>query len=164
MAMVSVDDVRGYPAAEPVTDLNELIERLEEVITRGSRVPLTNRVMVEEAEALVLIEQLRRSLPRELIQARRVLQERQKIILEAQMEAQKILSTAQERAQYIMSEQGIVNEAKARCEEMLRQAKDQAKRAKGEVDLYALELLSRVEEALQESLSRIQHVKDQVTR
>ena len=162
--MVSVDDVRGYPAAEPATDLNELIERLEEVITRGSRVPLTNRVMVEEAEALVLLEQIRRSLPRELRQARRVLQERQKIILEAQMEAQKILSTAQERAQYIMSEQGIVNEAKARCEEMLRQAKDQAKRAKGEVDLYALELLSRVEEALQESLSRIQHVKDQVTR
>jgi len=162
--MAIVDDVRGYPAAEPAADLNELIERLEEVITRGSRVPLTNRVMVEEAEALVLLEQIRRSLPRELRQARRVLQERQKIILEAQMEAQKILSTAQERAQYIMSEQGIVNEAKARCEEMLRQAKDQAKRAKGEVDLYALELLSRVEEALQESLSRIQHVKDQVTR
>jgi cell division septum initiation protein DivIVA len=161
--MATVDDARGYPAAEPAADLDDLIDRLEEVIARGSRVPLTNRVMVEEAEVLVLLEQLRRSLPRELRQARRVLQERQKIILDAQIEAQKILSTAQERAQYIMSEQGIVNEAKARCEEMLRHAKDQAKRAKGEVDLYAIELLSRVEEVLQESLSRIQHVKERVS-
>jgi len=161
--MATVDDARGYPAAEPAADLNDLIDRLEEVIARGSRVPLTNRVMVEEAEVLVLLEQLRRSLPRELRQARRVLQERQKIILDAQIEAQKILSTAQERAQYIMSEHGIVNEAKARCEEMLRQAKDQARRAKGEVDLYAIELLSRVEEALQDSLSRIQHVKERVS-
>ncbi len=162
--MAIVDDAQGYPVAQPAADLHELIERLEEVMTRGSRVPLTNRVMVEEAEVLVLLEQIRRSLPRELRQARWVLQERQKIILDAQMEAQKILSTAQERAQYIMSEQGIVNEAKARCEEMLRQAKDQAKRAKGEVDLYAIDLLSRVEEVLQESLNRIQHIKDQVSR
>jgi vacuolar-type H+-ATPase subunit H len=162
--MVIVDEQqRGYSVAEPPVDLNELIDRLEELMVRGSRVPLTSRVMIEEAEALALLEQLRRALPREIRQARRVLQERQKIILDAQMEAQKILATAQERAQYILSEQGIVNEAKARCEEMLRQAKEQARRARSEVDLYAVDLLSRVEEVLQESLGRVQHIKERIT-
>ncbi|MDI3339854.1 MAG: ATPase [Sphaerobacter sp.] len=139
-----------------------LIDRLEDLISNGMRVPLSSRVMVEEEEALAIIDQLRLALPQEIKQARRVVQERQKIITDAQAEADKILTVAKERAEYLMHEQGLVNEAKVRAEEILRQAKDKAERSIGEVDGYALRLLSELEAILEQDLERIKHVKSAV--
>nr|AKI85293.1 Archaeal/vacuolar-type H+-ATPase subunit H [uncultured organism] len=140
-----------------------LLDRLEDLISNGMRVPLSSRVMIEEEDALAIIDQLRLALPQEIKLARRVVQERQKIITDAQAEADKILAVAKERAEYLMAEQGLINEAKARAEEILRQAKDNAKRSMGEVDGYALRLLSELEAVLEEDLERIKHVKSAVT-
>jgi vacuolar-type H+-ATPase subunit H len=140
------------------------VDRLEELVTAGMRVPLSNRIMVEEEEFLAIIDQLRMSVPQEIKQARRVVQERHQILTDAQGEADKILSVARERAEYLMNEQGLVNEAKARSEEILRQAKDAAKRSMGEVDVYALQMLTQLEHVLEQSLQQIQQAKEVVAR
>lgn len=146
------------------TDLAQLIDRLEEIISSGTRVPFGNRVMVDEDEVLAIVDQLRMAMPQEIKQARRVVQERHQIITDAQAEADKILRVAKERAEYLMNEQGLINEAKARSEEILRQSKDHAKRSMGEVDVYALQMLTRVETVMQESLAQIQKAKEVVHR
>ncbi len=140
----------------------QLVDRLEELVTSGMRVPLSNRIMVEEEEFLTIIDQLRLSVPQEIKQARRVVQERQQVISSAQAEADKILSVAKERAEYLMNEQGLINEAKSRSEEILRQAKDNSKRSMGAVDVYALQMLNQLEQILQENLQQIQKAKDVV--
>src|SRR6185437_14076249 len=140
----------------------QLVDRLEELVNSAMRVPLSNRIMVEEEEFLSVIDQLRLSVPQEIKQARRVVQERQQIIGTAQDEAAKILSVAKERAEYLMNEQGLINEAKARSEEILRQAKDSTKRSMGEVDVYALQILTQLEQALQQNLQQIQQAKSVV--
>jgi len=162
--MATVDEVRGYPIAEPTPDLYQILERLEALVGRGSRVPFSSKIMVDEAEISALIEELRHAFPRELRQAKRVLQERQKIITEAQLEAQRILATAQERAQYLMSEQGIMNETRARCEEMLRQAKEQRQRAIDEANRYAREVIEKAEAAVLDAASHLQRVKRELMR
>ncbi|MCS7051678.1 MAG: hypothetical protein NZL87_08700 [Thermomicrobium sp.] len=161
--MAAGDELRSYPVAEPTPDLYQLLERLEELVARSSRVPLSGRLLIDEHELLTVVEELRHAFPRELRQARRVLQERQKIISEAQLEARRILETAQERAQYLMSEQGIMNETRARCEEMLRHAKEQKQRAILEANRYALDLLEKVESAVLGAASHIQRVKAELT-
>ena len=159
-----MSESRGNPQSSPNTDILLLIDRLEELASTAMRVPLSNRVMIEEEELLAIIDQLRLAIPQEIKQARRVVQERQKIITEAQAEADKILSIAKERAEYLMNEQGLINEAKARSEDMLRQARDQAKRSMGEVDVYALQMLARVEKVLQESLQEIERARQSVAK
>lgn len=159
-----VDDGRGTVQTGQPADILHLIDRLEDLVTNGTRVPLSSRVMIEEEEFLAVVDQLRLSVPQEIKQARRVVQDRQKIITDAQAEAEKILSVAKERAEYLMNEQGLVNEAKARSEEILRQAKDHAKRSMGEVDVYALQILTQLENLLQQSLQQIQQAKTVVTR
>lgn len=168
-----VSDTRtsAQPTHTHVNDILHLIDRLEEMAAEGKRVPLSNKIMVEEEELLAIIDQLRLSIPQEIKQARRVVQERHQIIAEAQTEADRILSIARERAEYLMSEHGLINEAKARGEEILRQAKDKEKRGMGEVDLYALQILSQLEQALEENLKQVEqnleevrHAKDTVAR
>jgi F0F1-type ATP synthase membrane subunit b/b' len=159
-----VDDGRGNSRSTQGTDIAALIDHLEELVATAKRVPLSNRVMVEEEELLAIVDQLRLSVPQEMKQARRVVQERQKILTEAQVEADKILGVAKERAEYLMNDHGLVNEAKVRSEEILRQAQDKAKRSMGEIDVYALHMLTQLEHVLQENLQQIQQAKEVLSR
>lgn len=145
------------------SDILSFVDRLEDLVGNGTRVPLSNRIMVDEEEFLSAIDQLRLSLPQEIKQARRVVQERAKILSDAQAEAERIVSIAKERAEYLMNEQGLVNESKARSEEILRQAKDSAKRSMGQVDVYALQILTQLEEILEQDLQQIKHAKTAVS-
>lgn len=155
-----MSDGRTGAQTAHVADMMQLVDRLEELVTSAMRVPLSNRIMVEEEEFLAVIDQLRLSVPQEIKQARRVVQERQQIIATAQDEASKILATAKDRAEYLMNEQGLINEAKSRSEEILRQAKDGSKRSMSQVDGYALQVLSQLEETLQRNLQQIQQAKN----
>ena len=147
-------------SSAPATDILEVIDRLEEVVSQGSRVPWGGKVMIEEDELLTLVDQLRMSMPQEIKQARRVVQDRQKIITDAQAEADKILSVAKERAEYLMNEQGLVNEAKARSEEILRQSREHSRKSMEEVDEYALQMITQLERVLQENLQQIREARD----
>jgi vacuolar-type H+-ATPase subunit H len=154
---------RNTPSA-PATDILELIDRLEDLVAQGSRVPWGGKIMVEEDEILALVDQLRMSMPQEIKQARRVVQDRQKIITDAQTEADKILSVAKERAEYLMNEQGLVNEAKARSEEILRQSREHSRKSMREVDQYAHQMLTQLERVLEENLQQIQQAKGVMDR
>jgi vacuolar-type H+-ATPase subunit H len=151
-------------SSAPATDILELIDRLEDLVTQGSRVPWGGKIMVEEDEVLAVIDQLRMAMPQEIKQARRVVQDRQKIITDAQTEADKILSVAKERAEYLMNEQGLVNEAKARSEEILRQSREHSRKSMQEVDQYAHQMLTQLERVLEENLQQIQQAKGVMER
>jgi vacuolar-type H+-ATPase subunit H len=145
-------------------EIAELIDRLESQVADGKRVLLPNRVIVEEAEFLALLDQLRATIPSELQQARRVIQDRQKIILDAQMEAEKILLTARDRAEYLISEKGLTAEARYRSEDVLRQAKDSAQKSISEVDKYARRVLDQMEQAIRENLKDIESAKSALSQ
>ncbi len=145
----------GDPHDDGTVDILYLVDRLEELVGVGKRVPFSGRVMVEEEQFLALVDQLRIAVPNEIKQAQRVIKERERIIAEAQEEATKILETARQRAEYFVSEQGILNEARQQSEEILRVAEERRKRSKGEIDVYALQQFNKVEEALREGIEII---------
>lgn len=138
---------------EEPDDVLLLLDQLEELVSGGRNFPWGNRVTVEKDEFLDIIDQIRGAVPREIRQAQRVVEERSDIITGAQQEAAKILDMARNQAEYIVSEQGILNEARQRAEEMLRQADQEQRRSMGEIDDYALQQLSQIEEAVQDSLN-----------
>jgi len=140
-------------------DILELIDRLESQVTEGKRVLLSNRVIVEEGEFLALLDQLRDAVPVEIQQARRVIQERQKVILDAQTEAEKIIMTAKERVEYLISEKGLTAEARYRGEDYLRHGKEHSKRLMGDVDRYASDVLEQLERVIRNNLKDIEHAK-----
>jgi cell division septum initiation protein DivIVA len=143
------------PPDDGTVDILYLVDRLEELVGIGKRVPFSGRVMVEEEQFLALVDQLRIAVPNEIKQAQRVIRDRERVIGEAQEEASKILETARKRAEYFVSEQGILNEARQQSEEMLRQIEERRKRSKGEIDVYALQQFNKVEEAMREGLEII---------
>jgi F0F1-type ATP synthase membrane subunit b/b' len=153
-----------HRASEGTVEILYLLDQLEDMVGISKRVPFSHRVMVEEDEFVELVEQLRLAIPSEVRQAQRVVRDREKIIAEAQQEAAHIIEGARSRAEYLVSNEGVFNEAKQRSEEILRLAEERRKREMGEIDVYAMEQFNRIEQSLREGLELIDNaVQDTVT-
>ncbi len=133
----------------------EVVDRLEELVGMGKRVPFSSRVMVEESEFLDLVDLLRTAVPNEIRMAQRVIKEREYIIGEAHSEAARILKAARDRAEYAVSEQGLLREVRQQSEEILRQTDERRQRSVGMVDVYALRQFEKAEEAMRDCLRLI---------
>ncbi len=149
--------------ADGAADILYLVDRLEELIGLGKRVPFSTRVMVEEEEFLAIVDQLRATVPNDVRQAQRIIREREAVIAGAQAEAAKILEVARQQAEYIVSQQGVLNEARQRGEELLRQVEQEHRRSLGQIDQYALQQFTRVEDAVQQGLQIIMEAVRETT-
>ncbi len=140
--------------------LMQLLDDLEGVVGRGRRFPGSSKVTIDGQQVISLIDELRVSLPVELQQARRVVQERQQIIIDAQEEARKILDTAQERASYLVSQAGILGEARQLSEQRLREAEENAARTQSGVTQFALSVIGNLEETVRGQLHELELARE----
>ena len=122
-------------------DILYLVDRLENLIASSRRMPLVNQIMVKEADILSIIDQMRTSIPDEIKQARRILQDKERILAQAQAEASKLKARAQEEAEEAVNREGL-----------LRLADEKAEQIKVEADVYVAETLR----ALRDHLSSIE--------
>ena len=60
-----------------MSDIDFLVDRLEKLVQDSSRLPLTDKLMVEEEAILRIVDQLRTTIPAQIRDAQRLLQERE---------------------------------------------------------------------------------------
>jgi len=141
-------------------DILMLVDRLEAVINSGSRIALTNRVMIDEREALDVLDLMRTTVPEEIKQARRVNQEREKIVAQSQTEANRLVSQAQERVERMLSEESVRLQAEDQARDILGQARQEAEEVRRGADEYALDMLDRVDGELHRVQSSVRNAID----
>jgi cell division septum initiation protein DivIVA len=108
-------------------DILYLVDRLENLIANSRRMPLVNQIIIKEGEILNIVDQMRTSIPDEIKQARRVIQEKERILAQAQADASTLLARAREETERAMNREGLLRAAEARSQELVRQAEEQAK-------------------------------------
>jgi cell division septum initiation protein DivIVA len=129
-------------------DILYLLDQLEEVLGGGSRLPLTSRTLVDEQEILDILDQIRVSIPDELKAARRLTEERDQILAEAQAEADQILREADAQAAERVAEHGLVRAAEGRAADIEDRAMRQAADVRREADAYAFRVLQKLREQI----------------
>lgn len=107
-------------------DIDYLIDRLEALITSGKRVPLSNKVMVDEQECLDLIDQMRAVVPEEVKAAKRTLLDRERILNDADEDARQIVEHAEQEREIMISREGLLAEAERRRDEVISEATQEA--------------------------------------
>jgi cell division septum initiation protein DivIVA len=121
--------------------------------------PLTNSLLVKESEILNIIELMHTSIPDEIKQARRIIQEKERILAQAQADASALLTRAREETERAMNREGLLRAAEARSQELLReasqhaqavvsQAEEHTEQLKADADAYAAETLRNLKEHL----------------
>ncbi len=138
-------------------DILHLVDRLEEVFNDGRPIPLTRKLAVDEDRVLELIDQMRVSIPEEVKKAQQILNQRDKILAQAQEEAQRTVQLAQEKARQLVEKELIVEQAKQRAQEIIRQAELDADGIRADADEYVLDALTRLEAETAKSLQQIRN-------
>ena len=133
-------------------DILYLVDRLENLIAGSRRMPLVNQIMLKESDILNIIEQMRTAIPDEIKQFRRIIQEKERILAQAQADASTLLSRAREESERAMNREGLLRAAEDRSHDMVRQAEEKAEQLKIEADAYVAETLR----ALHDHLSSIE--------
>src|SRR5579859_1480531 len=131
-----------------MVDILSLVDRLENLITSSQRMPMTNRVLVREQDVLQLIDQMRTAVPEEIKQARRLNQERERVLAQAQAEASRIIASAREEAERLINDEERVQLATERAAEIEREAEERSHQLRDGADSYAAETLRGLEEQL----------------
>src|SRR4051812_30428914 len=129
-------------------DLQYLIDRLETMIRAGRRMPITNKLMMDEQELVDLVDQMRTVLPEEIRYAKHVLREKEQILADAQAQADDILRTAREQADLMIQREGLLKEARTQADKMIQEARAEAERVSVGADNYTRQVLTELEETL----------------
>jgi len=110
---------------------------MEKLLREAWRIPMSAYLIVNEDEFLELIDQLRTAIPKEVRQAERILQERDRAIALAESEAERILQQAREDAAKLAEEHEIISAANQRAQTIVERAHREAETLKAEADAYA---------------------------
>jgi hypothetical protein len=146
-----------------VIDILHLVDRLEElVVTESRQIPLTDRVAVDEERFLDIVDQMRVSIPEEIKKAKRIQQERERIIAQANEEAGRIVSLAKEEADNLVLNDEVAKAAEARAAVIVDRAQNEARQIRKDADEYVLEVLTQLEYQLDGLLTTVRNGLRQV--
>lgn len=132
------------------------VERLEGMLANGKKLPLTSSVVVDQAAALELIDELRHAIPEEVQSARRVNAEGERILERANQEAERIIARAQDQAAYLIDEQGLTEAAEAQSRRIIAEADEDGAATRRGADDYAADVLLRLEGEVSRVLGQIE--------
>jgi uncharacterized protein YacL (UPF0231 family) len=145
-------------------EIFELFDDLEELISGGSRIPLTGKVVVNEDEVIEVIEQIRNALPEELRQARWVMKERQRIIADAEQEAREIVEQGKEYTNRLIDENEVTKKAEQKAQEIIQRSQEVSQEIKIGAYEYAEKCLARLEQTLGELLRATQRGREELKK
>lgn len=163
-------------------DILHLIDRLEEIVSEGRRVPVGGGVVVSRQKMVDLIERMRVAVPGEVYEARDILERREAAVEEGRRQAQDLLSRAHEELESRLNETEVVRaahersrqltlDAERRVRELLQAAEEQARQRLDEsqaqsrqemreADVYALQTLRKLEDQLEGFLTTVRNGVD----
>jgi vacuolar-type H+-ATPase subunit H len=107
--------------------------------------PLTSNIIIDQARALDLIDQLRVAVPEEVRAAKRLNEETERIVERAHEESERILARAQEQAAFLIEERELTRAAEIRSQEIIAQGQRDADEIRRGADEYAQSVLVHLE-------------------
>lgn len=143
-------------------DVLALLDELEEIIDRGTKIPMTGKVLIDDSVAFDILDRIRATLPDELQNAKWVLVERQKIMDEAQAEAERLLERGKSYIEKMAEESEVVKQAQTYAEDIARQAQTYAKEVKLGAIQYTDEMLLQVEQSVAETLQAVRRNREEL--
>ena len=111
--------------AETNIRLIEHLDQIEDLLLDGTRIPFSGGRLVNEQDAIELIDAVRESVPGELTQAVDLIRQREEFIAQAQKKAEEIKALAQREREQLISNASVLKEAERKVSEMREQTRQQ---------------------------------------
>lgn len=133
-----------------------LINKLHDLISDGRPMPMTSSVLVDREEALETLHTMRINVPSAIKEGELMVQERSRIISEANSRAEEILEDAERQSKDLVSEQEVMRQARSEQETVLEQTRREVDRMRFDAEQYQLGILRDLQGALSGLLNEVQ--------
>ena len=133
----------------------ELLEYLEELIETAPKVPITGKSVIDKKEFLEVIDQVINYLPDALRKAQWVVDEKDRILGDAQKHYESTKSEIAEIMKQNIENHDIVREAKVRANEIIALAQRDAKAIRLGSREYSTEILAQLDKEIEDKKNKL---------
>ena len=142
-----------------IIDIINVIDKLETLIDTSKTARAGGHILVDQAKAMELVDQLRLAVPKEIRAAEEVLAQKDHIMNLAQTDARRTKAQAEDDYRVRLNKHELLLQAEQRAATVLRDAEERARRmveqaeahassSRSEADAYALRSLRTLEQEL----------------
>jgi vacuolar-type H+-ATPase subunit H len=136
-------------------DVQKKLDEIVATVSGARSMPMSASVMVNRAELLAMLEELRQALPGSLAQAQELIGDREQMVEQARQEAERIISTAHAERGSLISDTEIARRSQAEADRILNEARQEAEEVRAEADDYVDSKLANFEVVLTKTLGSV---------
>ncbi|MFD7873880.1 ATP synthase F0 subunit B [Streptomyces sp. NPDC059766] len=136
-------------------DVQKKLEEVVSTVSSARSMPMSASCVVNRAELLSLLEELREALPGSLAQAQELIGDREHMVEQARQEADRIISTAHAERGSLISDTEIARRSQAEADRILAEAHKEAEEVRVEADDYVDSKLANFEVVLTKTLGSV---------
>jgi hypothetical protein len=141
-------------------DVHDKLDEITRYVEDARAMPMSASALVNRAELLGLLDELRELLPEELHHADLLLSDREAVVEQGRAEAEQLLKDAQAEHDRLVEQTEVVAAARRRAAQVQTQAQAEATRLLSEADDYVDRKLGDFEITLDKLLQQVQRGRE----
>ncbi|MGW0908079.1 cell division initiation protein [Streptomyces sp. NPDC002853] len=136
-------------------DVQKKIDEIVDAVGSARSMPMSASCVVNRADLLSMLEEVRQALPGSLAQAQELIGGREQMVEQARQEAERIIETAHAERGSLISDTEVARNSQGEAERILAEARQAAEEVRVEADDYVDSKLANFEVVLTKTLGSV---------
>ncbi|MFF0741936.1 cell division initiation protein [Streptomyces sp. NPDC004111] len=136
-------------------DVQKKLDEIVEAIGSARSMPMSASCVVNRADLLDMLQELREALPGSLAQAQELIGGREQMVEQAREEAARIIESAQAQRGDLISDTEVARRSQAEADRILAEARQEAEEVRAEADEYVDSKLANFEVVLTKTIGSV---------
>ncbi|MFJ4685697.1 cell division initiation protein [Streptomyces sp. NPDC088789] len=136
-------------------DVQKKLDEIVAAVSGARSMPMSASCVVNRAEVLSLLEEVRGALPGSLAEARELIGGREQMVEQARQEAERIIQGAHAERGSLISDTEVARRSQAEADRILAEARQEAEEVRAEADDYVDSKLANFEVVLTKTLGSV---------
>lgn len=139
-------------------DVQKKLDDIVATVGGARSMPMSASCVVNRAELLAMLEEVRAALPGSLAQAQELLGGREQMVEQARAEAERIIETAHAQRGSLISDTEVARQSQEEADRILTEARREAEEIRAEADDYVDSKLANFEVVLTKTIGSVDAV------
>ncbi|MGW5567689.1 cell division initiation protein [Streptomyces tendae] len=136
-------------------DVQNKLDEITAMVSGARAMPMSASCVVNRAELLSMLEELRAELPGSLAQAQELIGDREQMVAQARQEADRIIESAHAERGSLIAGTEVARRSQAEADRILAEARQEAEEVRAEADDYVDSKLANFEVVLTKTLGSV---------
>ncbi|MFE9410863.1 cell division initiation protein [Streptomyces sp. NPDC006704] len=143
-------------------DVQKKLDEIVGVVGSARSMPMSASCVVNRAELLAMLEEVRQALPGSLAQAQELIGGREQMVEQARQEAERIIESAHAQRGTLISDTAVARQSQDEADRILNEARREAEEIRAEADDYVDSKLANFEVVLTKTIGSVDRGREKL--